>query len=121
MTIKLSSEQLISTAIEIVKSNDFGGESYKEGLDAFISSINNDLNITEMIANYFQTLITQKLVNRAEVTKLIKMHPEILQEKIEHPIFILGLPRSGTTIMHILLALDPTSRYLRHFESESAI
>ena len=38
MTIKLSSEQLISTAIEIVKSNDFGGESYKEGLDAFITS-----------------------------------------------------------------------------------
>ena len=58
MTIKLSSAQLISAAIETAESNDFGGEIYKEGLDAFVNSINNDLNITEMIANYFQTLIT---------------------------------------------------------------
>jgi len=121
MAIKLSSKKLISAAMEIAKLEDFGGDTFKEGLDALIYSLNNDLDMSEMTAGYFQGFITQILINRLQVAILIKEHPEIMEEEIEQPIFILGLPRSGTTILHTLLALDPLSRYLRNFESALAI
>jgi hypothetical protein len=73
------------------------------------------------LAGYFQRLIFQLLINRLEVTQLIKGHPEILEEKIEQPVIIVGLPRSGTTLLQTLLALDPGSRYLRNYESFAAI
>ncbi|MBU0960699.1 MAG: sulfotransferase, partial [Proteobacteria bacterium] len=80
-----------------------------------------DLSLPELSAQYFQGIILQLLVNRLEVTRLIKTHPEILEEIIEKPVFIIGLPRSGTTILHTLMALDPCSRFLRNYECSGAI
>jgi hypothetical protein len=39
-----------------------------------------------------------------------QLYPEIAQQKIREPLFIVGLPRSGTTLLHILLAADPANR-----------
>ncbi|MCP4291787.1 MAG: sulfotransferase, partial [bacterium] len=75
----------------------------------------------EVNTGYFEQVITQILVNRLQVTQLIKDHPEIEDEKIKAPVFIVGLPRSGTTITHTLMALDPLSRFLRNFESAAAV
>ena len=70
---------------------------------------------------YFQQVITQILVNRLQVTQLIKEHPEISDEEIDAPVFIVGLPRTGTTITQTLMALDPHTRFLRNFESTAAV
>ena len=45
-----------------------------------------------------------------------KLHPEILEEKIERPVVIVGLPRTGTTVTYDLLALDPAARAPRNWE-----
>jgi len=116
----LSQDTLIKQARGTTGLNDFGGDTFKDGLDALIYSLNNDLNMSEMTAGNFQGVITQLLVNRLEITQLVKNHPEILEEKIDQPIIITGLPRSSTTIIHTLMALDPTSRFLRNFESSMA-
>lgn len=121
MGIKLSSDTFIKKAIETSGLEDFGGRTYALGLNALVDALNNDLDLSDRTASYFQNLITQLLINRLEVAQLIKNHPEILEEKIEQPIFILGLPRSGTTLLHTLLALDPAVRYLRNFETFGAI
>ncbi|MBU1342765.1 MAG: sulfotransferase, partial [Proteobacteria bacterium] len=47
--------------------------------------------------------------------------PQILEEKIEQPIIITGLPRTGTSLLQILLSLDPTTRFIRNWESSMAI
>jgi hypothetical protein len=121
MGIKLSSGSFITQASKATGLEDFGGPSFKEGLNVLIDSLNHDIELAEGTAGYFQNLILQILKNRLEVIQLIKDHPEILEETIETPIFILGLPRSGTTILHTLMALDPTARYLRNFESVGPI
>ncbi len=121
MAIKLSSEYFISEAVKTTELDDFGGQTFEEGLKVLIDSINTDIDLTEGTAGYFQNQILQILINRLEITQLIKDYPEILEEKIEKPIFIVGLPRSGTSILHTLMALDPTSRYLRNFESTGRI
>ena len=48
--------------------------------------------------------------------KAVQRHPEILDEKIEKPLIVASLPRTGSTIMHFLLAQDPDTRYLATWE-----
>lgn len=121
MGITLAHQPLVQNAIETSGLDDFGGHSFEAGLTALIHSLNPDLNLGEAMAGHFQQIISQLLLNRLEVTHLLKEHPEIMDEKIEAPVFIVGLPRSGTTITQTLMALDPLSRYLRNFESMAAI
>jgi hypothetical protein len=54
--------------------------------------------------------IIRLLENRLRIIDTIKRHPEILERGIERPLFIIGLPRTGTTILHELLAQDPANR-----------
>lgn len=121
MGIKLNAEDLVTRVMEETGLEDFGGRTFEEGLGVFVGSLNNDVDLTEGTAGFFQQQIQQILMNRLEITRLVKDHPEILEEKIEKPVFIVGLPRSGTTVLHTLMALDPTSRYLRNFESAGPV
>lgn len=121
MRDKLESQPFMENAIKTTGLEDFGGDTFKQGLEALIYSLNNDLILAKGTTGYFQQVITQVLVNRLQVTQLVKEHPEIMDEKIKTPVFILGLPRSGTTITHTLMALDPLSRFLRNFESAAAV
>ncbi len=121
MGIKLVSQPFIENAVKTSGLEDFGGDTFKPGLEALINSLNNDLDLAEGTAGYFQQIITQILVNRLQVTRLIKKYPEIQKEEIKAPVFIVGLPRTGTTITQTLMALDPSSRFLRNFESSGAV
>jgi hypothetical protein len=60
-----------------------------------VDSLNTDLELGEGTAGYFQQMITQILVNRLQVTQLIKDHPEILEEEIIAPVVILGCPEAA--------------------------
>ena len=50
------------------------------------------------------------LENRLRLVELFREHPEIADQPVERPIFVVGPPRSGTTIFHDLLAMDPENR-----------
>ncbi len=121
MGTELLSKTFIDHAREKTGLEDFGGRTFESGLDALVDSLNHDLDLSEMTAGYFGQIISQVLINRLEITQLLKEHPEIQDEKIESPLFIVGLPRSGTTLLHTLLALNPVARYLRNFETSGAI
>lgn len=68
-----------------------------------------------------QILCVQKirnaLRNRLQLKILIQEHPEILSEEILQPVFILGLPRSGTTLLHRTLAKTEHFQYLNLFQA----
>src|SRR5581483_11980310 len=54
--------------------------------------------------------LVRLLENRLRMTDVRKRHPAIAAEPIRSPLFIVGLPRTGTTILHELLAVDPANR-----------
>ena len=68
------------------------------------------------VAIAFEQLVGN-LVNRLRLEALIAAHPEIESIAIERPIIICGLPRSGTTHLHNLIAADPAIRSLPYWES----
>jgi len=87
-----------------------GSEFFLEGLGRFMDSLHSDaqLNPTgEFIASERALLHT---VNRLNYTADRAAFPEIAQQKIEKPVFIIGMPRTGTTILHDILAQDPANR-----------
>jgi hypothetical protein len=62
-------------------------------------------------------LVVQLVRNRLLLTDLLARHPEIHEVPVERPIIILGLPRTGTTHLHNVLAADPSLRTLPYWES----
>jgi hypothetical protein len=65
--------------------------------------------------NFVGRIMTQKqlldtLTTRLQLIDQWKKHPEIAEEKIKRPLFVVGLPRTGTTILHSLLSQDPAIR-----------
>ena len=64
-----------------------------------------------------RSLVVQLLVTRLRVEALVREHPEILAQEVQAPIVILGLPRTGTTHLHNLMAQDPGLRSLPYWES----
>jgi hypothetical protein len=96
--------------------DDFGPDDYRERLDLYLS----DLRGIEMhgpgIVNFHSQLV-QWLKNRLLLTELTKRHPEILDIELLPPVVIAGLPRTGTTHLHNMLAAAPTFRSLPYWES----
>ncbi len=54
--------------------------------------------------------LLRTLENRLRLVDLFQEHPEIGAQPVERPIFVVGPPRTGTTIFHDLLAMDPDTR-----------
>ena len=102
----LNFEDLHMAAKERSGLSDFGGFSYQEPLKKLIESINSE---SGMNAGGFwgqRERIINILINRARIEELIVKHPEILAETIVNPVVIVGLPRTGTTMLHRILASD---------------
>lgn len=97
--------------------NDFGSSNYLNGLDVLLESIAKDSHLSamgEMIAkNSFVGILAQRL----RIHDHIKRNPQVLEEKIKQPIFVIGPARSGTTILHYLLSQDTRHRVPYVWES----
>jgi hypothetical protein len=61
------------------------------------------------------------LATRAKITALLERHPEIREVPLPRPIFIVGLPRTGTTLLHNLLSGHPAHRAPRLWEMRSPV
>jgi hypothetical protein len=97
--------------------DDFGSDDYRERLDVYLTALH---EIRDMhapgIVNFYSQLL-QLLKNRLLLTDLLKRHPEIHDIELLPPIVIAGLPRTGTTHLHNLLAAAPTFRTMPYWES----
>ncbi len=109
--VTLDRESLEATARSNTGLSDFGDESdYGEGLDRLLDSLANEarLNAIGRIIAFYDLL--RHLENRLTVTEDWKRHPEMGDVKVVKPLFVVGLPRTGSTILHDLIAQDPANR-----------
>lgn len=105
--IPLDENSLLDSARSATGLNDFGDDLWRKPFQALIKSLEDDAELNLMGRLMARNDILIWLKNRLQITDLIKKHPEILDEKIEAPMFIVGLPRSGTSILFELLWQDP--------------
>ena len=96
---------------------DFGDPGFEERLDVLLRSFRSEAALSPFGVINSHGLIVQLLKNRLLLQDLLRRHPEIHDVQIVRPIVIAGLPRTGTTHLHNLLAADPALRSLPYWES----
>jgi hypothetical protein len=108
--VDLEPEGLLEQARRSTGHDDFGGEAWRSHFDALLASLEAESNLHLIGRQMVRTEILQALYNRLRLNALWAERPQILAEDIEAPVFIVGSPRSGTSILHELMACDPASR-----------
>ncbi|EUA13466.1 sulfotransferase family protein [Mycobacterium kansasii 662] len=97
--------------------HDFGDDDYRERLDVFLAALRDiDGLHPPGVVNFYGQLL-QLLKNRLLLADLLTRHPEIDDIELRPPVFIAGLPRTGTTHLHNMLAAAPTFRTMPYWES----
>jgi hypothetical protein len=96
---------------------DFGEDTFREGLEQLVGSLRGEACLNAAGEFTLRALIIKLLANRLQIEDWYRRHPEIDAERIERPLFGLGLPRTGSTALSSLLAEDPAARSLRVWES----
>ncbi len=101
---------LIESAKRRCRLDDFGEGEFFEGLSRLLESCHSEarLNLIGKIA--LRTDVLQTLCSRLQMQRDRQLYPNIAHQEIREPLFIVGLPRSGTTLLHSLLAADPEHR-----------
>lgn len=120
--LDLSVDGILAEASAQLELHDFGGEesgseNFRDRLELLIRSFRSDVELSPMGVVSVHTLMVQLARNRLLIEDEIRRHPEILGIRITAPIIIAGLPRTGTTHLHNLLAADPALRSLPYWES----
>ena len=108
--VTLHPDAVIKKAIKKAGSADFGDDDFREGLVRFLESAEAEAELTLLGRIMVQGYTIDNLVNRLRLVDWRKKHPEIAEEQIVRPLFIVGLPRTGTTILHSVLEQDPANR-----------
>jgi len=97
--------------------HDFGTGDYRERLDVYLAALRDIDGLHDAgVVNFYGQLL-QLLKNRLLLTDLLGRHPEIDDIELNSPVVIAGLPRTGTTHLHNLLAAPPTFRTMPYWES----
>lgn len=114
--VGLDEEALIEGAIRRAGQTDFGGDEFRVPLRRLLRSLESeaDLNLIGRIAA--RTNLLGLLVNRLQLQRDRVANPEIQAQAIARPLFIGGMPRSGSTLLHGLLAQDPSNRVALNWE-----
>jgi hypothetical protein len=112
--VPLDSDSLLAAARHETGLEDFGdevgGNDWREALDVLTGSLEREAQLNLMGRLCTRSELIVWLRNRLKIVDLVRRHPEIQDEPIEAPIFITGLPRTGTSILQELLWQDPRLR-----------
>ncbi len=127
VTLRFDPESLLAEARAKTGLSDFGDPSFLEGLRVFCSALENEAKLSDFGRGLLHQKAIELLTNRLGIEDWYRRHPEIDNETLAPPVVIVGLPRTGTTLLQRLLAQDPQfysmpwweSRYPVPFPGES--
>jgi hypothetical protein len=112
----LDAQQAIVEARAQTGLDDFGEDTFRIGLEQLIDSLESEAALTELGGAVVQGELTGYLSDRLQIVADHRAHPERAQVDVVPPIVIIGQGRTGTTILHDLLAQDPATRVPRTWE-----
>ncbi|MBA9005042.1 sulfotransferase family protein [Thermomonospora cellulosilytica] len=111
-------EDLHASASKITGLTDFGGDEHLDGLAVLLDSYAREAGLTPAGAKAARAMLRGALAARLMSEAAWKRHPEHAAVPVERPIFVTGLPRTGTTALHRLLVADPAHQGLEVWLAE---
>lgn len=120
--VPLDERSLLESARRNTGLEDFGDESgddaWREPFQILLRSLEEEADLNFWGRVYTRSDLVIHLEARLRITDWFKRHPEVEEEEIREPVFVTGLPRSGTTIMQEILGADPGSRVVKMWEAK---
>ena len=113
-------EDLKASAVKAVGLDDFGtdDDKYIEALSVLLDSYRTDADFTELGSKMSRFFLRNALVARLLSEASWKQYPQHVDVPVTAPIFVTGLPRTGTTALHRLLCGDPRHQGLELWLAE---
>ena len=112
----LDADKLMRQAVKKTGLSDFGDEGFIPGLRVLVQALNDEARLSTIGRIAAKSMLLVRLEHRLQIIDYRKQRPEVAQQRIEGPLFVLGLPRTGTTIFYELLAQDPNHRWPISYE-----
>lgn len=107
----LQPDAIVRAAIRRTGHENFGpDDGWREGLDRLCADFRGPARLSPLGRIAAHRHLINLLANRLWLEADRARHPEIAARAITRPVFIVGLPRTGTTLLHMLLAQDPANR-----------
>lgn len=114
-------DRLVDVAIAATGLDDFGAPSWQEGLDLLLESVPATAELNEIGVGVVEDGIVTDLSNRLQIEDWRRTHPAVEKEEVVRPIIIVGQPRTGTSILHDLMAQDRSNRAPLSWEIERPV
>ncbi len=108
-------ENILQDARDKTGLNDFGNNHFLQGLSILLETYKNN-DFTEKGCRRFRRRVVDLLAERLRIEQGFKDYPQILNEKITQPVYLTGLPRTGTSALLNLLANNDAFRPLKLWE-----
>jgi hypothetical protein len=115
----VTAEELHVAASQVTGLEDFGPGDYADGLAELIASYQRDADLTPRGEKVARAMLRGALAARLASEAGWRAHPEYAQVPVERPLFVTGLPRTGTTALHRLLTADPAHQGLELWLAEA--
>ncbi|MDG2332721.1 MAG: sulfotransferase [Myxococcota bacterium] len=112
----LDVETLLASARRETRLEDLGGNAFMPALKLLVDSIENQARLSPFGRYFARRQLVEVLMHRLRMTDYRHQHPEVGEQQIRRPLLVLGLPRTGTTLLYELLAQDPAHRAPRSWE-----
>lgn len=115
--IDLSAQGLLDAARKATGLDDFGDPAFREGLDVLLETYETSADLSPAGRRRTHGRLLALLSTRLRVEEAFKRHPEIRDRKLTSPVYLTGLPRTGTSALFNLLAADRSFRPLLNWEA----
>lgn len=119
--IDLSVQAVVNAAEEATSLTCWGADDWKERLGVWFDEMNADDDRTALGRMILFGDCVRYATTRLRINELLERHPEIHDVKIERPIIVMGLPRSGTTHLVNLIAADERLRSMPLWEGQEPV
>jgi hypothetical protein len=117
----LTPSSVVTAAAKLAGSDDFGTDTFREPLEVFLAACATEAELTTFGRILISKMLAGALANRIALHRWSEDHPEVHNQRIDSPWVIVGLPRTGTSVLSMLLGLDPMSRPLLQWEAAHPI
>jgi hypothetical protein len=108
--VSLDRDDLLRAALGIADHDEWGDDPWREPFEVFLTALERESKLHLAGRLLVRSELVRSLANRLRLVALWKREPALLEATIPEPVFIVGSPRSGTSILHELLAQDPATR-----------
>lgn len=113
----LTFQGILDSACRYTRLSDWGEERFHEPLRVLVQSLEEEAQLNPLGRFFLKVNLRHFAANRLWLRQYVKDHPQALKEPLPRPLFVVGLPRTGTTLLYHLLCQDDSRRPLRLWEA----